>query len=952
MKKARPRGKDEGPLKRGRKKARAGERGAPFFSPHGGGDAALSEEELLRRIADAASDAIVCMDGESRILYLNRAAEELWGYTRGEAMGSRVDSLLARENERSAFLRSLREMLSDGGGKAEGTIHRVLSTRKDGSNFLAEVSLSSFNDGGTTFFLAVTRDITESERAEEALRSSETRYRILHDNARFAVFSFDRDLVITGFNRVVTEMLGYREDELLGKKFTDLDLLHPEDYQRVATALAEIYEGHKASRNDLRIKKKDGTYMVADVTGVPLLSPSGEVIEVINIGHDVTEQRRLQAELAEHRASLEKTVEQRTGELNEALERLERSERYYRALIENAYDLIAVLDEDLTIRYVSPSVKKISGYDPEEALGRNALEFFYPEDTQAVVDSFRPDLENKGITEIARYRYRHKDGSIRWQEAVAVNLLDDPAVRGIVVNARDVTESEEAKRALAESEELFRALVETSPDAITVTDLSGKVVMINPPGVQLLGYERPEEVTGRNVLEFIALEEHARAIDSMRTRPAEGRVQKDDYILVRKDGTRFWGEISASLLRDPQGKPVGFTAITRDITDRKKTEMGLEKLNRCLLSLGHDPLENIANITTVASEIMDARLARYGRKERGRFQVFSSQAAERGFLTLDNVDNLVCWQLISRGMDAPVSRKDLPEGVFENDPDVISHRLREGLCYPVKLKGEPIGCLCLFFDMEKRFSAADIDILIMLGRAIAIEEDRWDYQESLRDFIDIASHELRHPMALLGGFSELLRERGGELDEKTRGEVAEAIVSATDRLKDIAEGLVRVSLLERDRFPLSRKKEDIELLAAQALSEMERRFPQRQFRLTVNGEVGSCSVDATRIHELLIILLDNAVKFSPPDTEVEVCVEAAREGVTVSVLDRGRGVAEENRERIFERFYQVEEAQHHSEGLGLGLFLARQIVEGHNGRIWHEDRPGGGSAFRFFLPYL
>jgi len=142
------------------------------------------------------------------------------------------------------------------------------------------------------------------------------------------------------------------------------------------------------------------------------------------------------------------------------------------------------------------------------------------------------------------------------------------------------------------------------------------------------------------------------------------------------------------------------------------------------------------------------------------------------------------------------------------------------------------------------------------------------------------------------------------------------------------------------------------LLVAQALSEMKKRFPQREFRFDVTGEIGSCPVDATRIHELLVILLDNAVKFSPSHTEIEVRVEAAREGIIVSVLDRGRGVAEESRERIFERFYQVEEAQHHSEGLGLGLFLARQIVEGHNGRIWHEERPGGGSAFRFFLPYL
>lgn len=952
MGKARPEGKGEKPKRAKGGTSRAERLGGPLDNPGGVDHKTPSDEELLRHMVDAASEAIVCIDEEARIVFINHAAEELWGYPREEILGTDMAHLMVPEEQREHFAQVLREMIS---GTREGILgkrHRLPSVNKHGRPFQAEISPSSFSSGGKKYFLAITRDVTEREELEKALRESEERYRILHDNARFGVFSFNPQLVITGVNRVVTDMLGYSEEELVGKGILELGILHPDDYQRVTTALSQIFEGQKAARNDLKIRKKDGTYLLADIVGVPIQGPSGEVVEVINIGADVTEQRRLEEEIAQHRAHLKGLVEQRTREVSEALQRLERSEHYYRALIENTHDLIVVMDEDMTIRYISPSVERISGYTVEEALGRNALDFFHPEDVQEIVDAFLRDLEEKGVTEKARFRYRHKDGTFRWHEATAFNLLDDPAVRGIVVNARDVTESEEAKRALAESEERYRTLVETSPDTIVVTDLFGKITMINATGAQMLGFGNPEEVLGRNVLEFIALQDHARAIDSMRIRPMESLVRREDYVLVRRDGTRLWAEISASLLCDTRGKPVGFIAQTRDITERKKVELGLDKLNRCLLSLGHDSLENIANIVLAAREILDASFARYGRKERGGFQVFSSHAPSDGFLALDNVDDLACWKIISCGMDAPVSRKDLPSGVFENDPDVINRHLRESLHYPVRLKGEPIGCLSLFFDEEREFSAADIDILIMLGRAIAIEEDRWDYQEGLRDFIDIASHELRHPLALLGGFSELMREYGGEMDEATRTELTEAILSATDRLKDIAEGLVRASLVERGRFALIRKKEDIVALARHSVYEMERRFPEREFRFTVRGEIGSCSIDAPRIHELLVILLDNAVKYSPSETPVEVQVEAAREGVTVAVLDRGRGVAEESRKRIFERFYQVEKALYHSEGLGLGLFLARQIVEGHGGRIWHEDRPGGGSAFRFFLPYL
>ncbi len=677
----------------------------------------------------------------------------------------------------------------------------------------------------------------------------------------------------------------------------------------------------------------------------------------MNIAHDVTEQRRLEAELEAQRRGLEEAVrertrelEERTRQLEEALRRLEDSERYFRALTENTYDLIAVLDEDLRIRYLSPSVKRISGYSPEEVLGMSGLDFIHPEDAPYLVESFTRQLQEGGATDRAEYRWRHKDGTYRWQEAVACNLLDDPAVRGIVVNARDITERREAEARLRESEERYRSLVETSPDAIVVTDLKGWITTVNRAAVEMLGCRGPEEVLGRSVLQFIEPGYHRRAVESMRT-PVEGEAfRREEYVLLRKDGAPRWVEISASLLRDAGGRPAGFIGIARDITESKKARTNLEAFNRTLLGLGHDPVENITRILLTGREILDARLARYGRRSGGGFEALTSERPEEGFRERERPEDYLCYRLLQEGLNTPVSTKDIDPALLERDPDAERLGLTEVLAYPVHIKGEPVGCLCFFFDGRRDFTAADIDILIMLGRAVAIEEDRWDYQEGLREFVDIASHELRHPTALLSGYAQLLRDHGGEMGETDRAEVSQALVSAADRLAKIAEGLVSASLLERDRFTLRRSGQDVVELARRVLKEMETRFPERAFRLRVTGETGTCSLDPLRFHELLVILLDNAVKFSPPDTEVELEVRAEPEGVLVSVLDRGRGVREENRERIFERFYQEEKALYHSEGLGLGLYLARRIAEAHGGRLWHEPRPGGGSVFHFFLP--
>lgn len=908
--------------------------------------------DMAPSLLETMPDAVVCVDSEGRIVYLNPAAEELWGLPADTACGTEMAELLVPEDRREPFRRAFRDMASSAVEGAFRMRRRFLSERSDGSSFVAEVSITSLTHEGEKYYLAVARDVTDQHRMEESLREARERYRILHDNAQFAVFSYDRNLILTDINRVVSDLLGYPEEELLGRNVLELGLLHPEDYPRVAAAMGQLFAGHSATREDLRFLRKDGSMIVAHVIGVPLVDEHGEVLEIMNIAHDVTEQRRLEEELEARRRSLEEAVQQRTQELEEAMQRLERSERYFRALTENAYDLIAVLDGDLRIRYLSLSVQRISGYTLEEVAGKSGLDFIHPDDLPGLVERFTAQLEKRGVTERAAYRWRHKDGTYRWQEAVACNLLDDPAVQGIVVNARDITERREAEMRLRESEERYRSLVEASPDGIVVTDLEGRITTANRSTVEILGCSGMEEVLGHNVLEFITIEDHARAVESMRTPVGEEVFRREEYILVRKDGTRRWAEISASLLRDAQDRPTGFIAIVRDVTESRLARSRLEALNRTLLSLGHDPLVNITNIVLSGREMLNARLARYGRVRSGRFETFTSESPGKGFQVRENPEDYLCYRLLQSGLKTPLSIKDVDPAMAESDPEFTSLQPAEILVYPVYLKGEPSGCLCFFFDEERNFTAAEIDILIMLGRAISIEEDRWDYEEGLREFVDIASHELRHPTALIIGYSQLLKENKGSLEEADREEIVEALVLSAERLAEVTDGLAQASLLERGRFILRRSKEDVVELSRRVVSEMGKRFPDRKFRMVVKGEMGTCSLDTLRVHELLVILMENAVKFSPPATEVELEVEADPGGVLLSVLDRGKGVREENRERIFERFYQEGQALYHSEGLGLGLYLARRIAEAHGGRLWHEPRPGGGSIFRFFLPYL
>ena len=123
------------------------------------------------------------------------------------------------------------------------------------------------------------------------------------------------------------------------------------------------------------------------------------------------------------------------------------------------------------------------------------------------------------------------------------------------------------------------------------------------------------------------------------------------------------------------------------------------------------------------------------------------------------------------------------------------------------------------------------------------------------------------------------------------------------------------------------------------------------FSLRMLNQCGEVEVDREKIYRLLVILLENAAKFSPPMGRVEMEIEEHHGEQVVSVLDHGIGIPDGERMKIFDRFYQVEDVLHHSIGLGLGLYIATEIVEVHGGRIWCNSREDGGSVFSFSIPH-
>ncbi|HEX6639025.1 MAG TPA: PAS domain S-box protein, partial [Steroidobacteraceae bacterium] len=310
---------------------------------------------------------------------------------------------------------------------------RLLNAREDTARHSAQVTQGVIVGGSALALVfvgfalfAIRRDFAGRERAENEL-------------TEFFELSTDILCIAGGdgyFKRIspaVKDILGYSVEEILGLNY--MELLHPDDRARAAEAVRQqLEEGRKFITFVGRSRHKNGSYRMLSWQS----TPRGELLYAN--ARDVTDDARAAEELRQAKEQLEERVEERTRALAEANQTLHQSERRFRALIENGADSIALIDADNNIQYLSPAVLQVEGYRPEELIGHNGLEHTHPDDLPVINKAVEQLMANPGKPIPVIWRRRHKDGRWIWLEGVATNLLDDPSVRAIVTNYRDITE--------------------------------------------------------------------------------------------------------------------------------------------------------------------------------------------------------------------------------------------------------------------------------------------------------------------------------------------------------------------------------------------------------------------------------------------------------------------------------------------------------------------------------
>jgi diguanylate cyclase (GGDEF)-like protein/PAS domain S-box-containing protein len=273
------------------------------------------------------------------------------------------------------------------------------------------------------------------------------------------------------------------------------------------------------------------------------------------------------------------------------------SEERFRALVQHSSDVIIVVDADGRVTYASPALERVLGYDLADIVGSQANELMHEEDRDAIARSATASANFALFTGRTELRLLEKNGKARWFDASVTNLLDDPGVRGLVANLRDIDDRVADRSALAEANERFRSAFEEAPIGMALADLDGQLFRVNASMAKMLGYDS-EELLGVHVSQITDPEDHDSSNAEMR-RLVAGEI--DSYRLekryMRADGNTIWAALSVSLVRSSDGEPLYQIGQIEDITERKAIS---ERLTHAAI---HDPLTGLPNRTLLGDRL-------------------------------------------------------------------------------------------------------------------------------------------------------------------------------------------------------------------------------------------------------------------------------------------------------------------------------------------------------------
>ena len=637
---------------------------------------------------------------------------------------------------------------------------------------------------------------------------------------------------------------------------------------------------------------------------------------------------------------------------------MRRSEAKFRSLIEHSYDLITVMDRDTNRVYESPSVERILGFKPGERTDWK-YEANPPEDQAKAREMIKKALASPGVPIEGHLKVMRKDGSAMEGDLVMTNLLDDPAVKGIVINSRDVTEKMKALNAVKESETQLSLILNNVSDVIFSVAVDGedyRFAWVNRRFTDVTGVPK-DKIVGVPVAQVIPPPAHALVFgkykEAIETRKPVFWEELSDY----PAGKRY-GQVTIVPVFDGNGQCRHLIGLVHDMTESRNNAERMVESERKYREL----VENANSI--ILRWRRDGKLTflnEFGQK------FFGYTAQE---IVGRNVMGTIVPATESSGRDLSRLMDQILADPASFEQNTNENMRRNGervwIAWTNKIvkdgKGQIAEILSIGTDITARKKAEDevrelnagLELRVRERTAeLAVARDRAEAADRLKSaFLATMSHELRTPLNSIIGFTGILLQKlAGPLNDE-QGKQLGMVQESARHLLSLINDVLDISKIEAGQLEVHREPFDLKesLLKAAGILRPLAEKKGLALKLEIGPEVGEVVGDPRRVEQVVLNLLNNAVKFTAQGSvTLGAAVEEGR--IKVWVVDTGIGIKKEDFDKLFRSFQQIDTGltrQH--EGTGLGLAICKRLAELMGGDVLVESEWGKGSRFTLVLP--
>lgn len=647
----------------------------------------------------------------------------------------------------------------------------------------------------------------------------------------------------------------------------------------------------------------------------------------------------------------------------------------FRQLVIGSPVAIYTCDRDGFVTFYNDAAGKLWGRSPEIGvdLWCGSWKIYYPDGRPMPLDQCPMALTLK-----ENLFFNGEEIVIERPDNTFLNLLvfprpllsDDGELIGAYNTLVDITNQKMGE----EKQAILSAIVESSDDAIISKNLNGIIMSWNAGASKIFGYSE-EEIIGKHITTLIPKQLQAEEEVIISNIKNGKKIDHFQTIRLHKSGRAIAISLTVSPVKDSRGVITGASKIARDITGRLQTEKiikeAAERLE-ILNSIGKTISEKL-DVQEILQKVIDATTNITGAAFGAFFyNTVDEQGAPLILFALSGIPRETFEQLGVSGNIEVFEPSLNDEGVVRSDNIKKDPEYGENASYfglppgrlpvvsyltvpVISTSDKVIGRLFFGHPEQGIFKPEHEDLVVSIASQAAVALDNSVLFEEVKalsakkdEFIALASHELKTPLTTVKGYLQMIARNAN--DDVTSLFIGKAI-NQVEKLDSLINDLLNVSKIQAGKLQFQMEVFDIRALLCDVIETFEYNSTSHKMICNIPGETIWVQADKQRIEQAMTNIITNAIKYSPKANVVYISLEETDADITVKVKDEGIGLTEQQKQQVFSRFFRAE-GTHSISGLGLGLYLTKEIIDRHNGVIGVNSKFGEGSEFYFTLPGL